>query len=351
VENGKPIQGTWTEAFKKVDLLSVRKPYPVPLPRGIKALMVKEWESFIIHDDRYFLQIRLCNMKYYRFALVIIYDCETNERLEFLKVIPGGGWRMPLSLDNASVDSRSYGFFVRIHSWLDIKSVLLELNIESTRKRPAFTAHFTFDLTEEKTTPMAVSLLFSEQRNMYVYKALASVKGDMVSGGQHIHFSPEKTSGLFCDFKGYYPRRTYSKWCSALGFDSENRRFGFALGENQTREPYSNNENALWIDGKLTPLPPVKITQDVKDEKDWIIQDMEGMVDLVFTSKEPERRSMRKSIFSGSASGFFGSASGLLGYNYENLLGCFNGLLVDADGKELPIRNAWGTGEKLFLRI
>jgi hypothetical protein len=228
---------------------------------------------------------------------------------------------------------------------------LLELNIESTRKRPAFTAHFTFDLTEEKTTPMAVSLLFSEQRNMYAYKALTAVKGDVVSGGQYIHFRADKTSGLFCDFKGYYPRRACSTWCSALGFDSENRRFGFALGENQTREPYSNNENALWIDGKLTPLPPVKITQDVKDEKDWIIQDMEGMVDLVFTSKEPERRSMRKSIFSGSASGFFGSASRLLGYNYENPLGCFNGLLVDADGKELPIRNAWGTGEKLFLRI
>jgi hypothetical protein len=51
-------------------------------------------------------------MKYNRFALVIMYNCETNERLEFLKVIPGGGWRMPLSLDNAAVDSRSNGFFL-----------------------------------------------------------------------------------------------------------------------------------------------------------------------------------------------------------------------------------------------
>jgi hypothetical protein len=336
VENGTPLYGTWTEAFKKVDLLSIHKPYPIPLPRGIKALTIKEWESFIIHDDRYLLQIRFCNMKYTRFAIVIMYDCETNERLEFLKIIPGGGWRMPLSLDNASVDSRFSGFFLRIHFWLDIKSVILELDIKSTRKRPAFTAHITFDLAEGKPTPMAVSLLFSERRNMCAYKMITAVKGDIVSGGQHINFSPDKTSGLFCDFKGYYPRRTYSTWCSALGFDSENRRFGFAFGENKTKEPYRNNENALWIDGKLTPMPPVKITKNIKDEKDWIIQDMEGMVDLVFNPKVPER-SIRKSVFSA--------------FDYENPLGCFNGFLVDADGKELPVRNAWGIGEKTFLRI
>jgi len=67
------------------------------------------------------------------------------------------------------------------------------------------------------------------------------------------------------------------------------------------------------------------------------------MVDLVFNPKEPEM-SIRKPVFSGYL-------SVLLGHNYENSLGCFNGLLVDAGGKELPVRNAWGIGEKLFLRI
>ena len=343
VENGTPLQGTWTQAFNEVDLLSVRKPYPIPLPRGIKTLRVKEWESFIIHDDRYLLQIKFCNMKYNHIALVIMYDCETKERLAFLKIIPGGSRQLPKSLNNSSVESRSSGFFIRIHSWLDIKSILLEIKIEGNRKRPALTAHIALDLAEEKTTPMTVSLLFSERRNMYAYKVLTTVEGDIVSGEQYIHFSPERTSGLFCDYKGYYPRRAYSTWCSALGFDSKNRRFGFSFGENQTRESFRNNENALWIEGKLTPLPPVKITRNVKDEKDWIIQDMEGMVDLVFTPKEPEK-GIRKSVSS--------VRSGLLfGYDYVNPLGCFNGLLVDADGKELPVRNTWGIGEKLFLRI
>jgi len=302
----------------------------------MKDFRIKEWESFIIQDDRFYLQARLSNFKYYRSALVIMYDRETKERLEFKKIIPGGGWRLPRRLNNSSVDSRSWGFFFRIHSWLDADSIKLELNIESSRFRPAFAAHAAFDLEAGKAEPMAVSLLFSERRNMYAYKALAAVSADVVSGGHRIHLDPAKTSGLFCDYKGFFPCRSYYSWCSALGFDGQNRRFGFALGENQARESYANNENALWIDGKLTLLPPVKITQCGGPESDWIIQDMEGMVDLVFTPRESKRNSEQ----------YISSAS-----DYENPQGYFNGLLVGSEGEELPVRNVWGTGEKLYLRV
>jgi hypothetical protein len=336
VEKGLPLQGTWMRAFKEVDLLKINRPYPFPLPGGIKNLRIKEWESFYIQDDRYCLHARFNNMKYYRSALVTMYDRETKERLEFRKVIPGGAWRLPRNLHNDAVDSHSYGFFFRIHTWLDAETINLELNIKRKRKDPAFTAHATFDFAGGKTIPMAVSLLFSDNRNMYAYKALTAVSGDVVSGGKHIHFDPAKTSGLFCDFKGYYPYRMRSSWSTGMGFDSRNRRFGFALGENQARESYKNNENALWIDGKLTPLPPVRITQSGGSESDWIIQDMEGMVDLVFTPKEM-KRTTEKFIFSAS--------------DFETPMGHFNGLLVSSEGEELPVKNVWGTSEKLYLRV
>ena len=319
-----------------MDLESVHKPYPFPMPGGVKSLRIKEWESFIIQDDRFYLQARLSNLKYFRTALVIAYDRETKDLVEFKKIIPGGGWRLPHGLYNASVDSRSRGFFFRIHSWLDAKSIKLELDIKKTRFRPAFTAHATFDFTAGKNTPMAVSLLFSERRSMYAYKAMTAVEGDVVSGGRHKRFHAAKTSGLFYDFKGYYPYRMRSSCCSGMAFDEKNRRFGFSLGENQAREPYKNNENALWIDGKLTPLPPVRITRSGGPDSEWIIQDLEGMVDLVFTPQE-FRRNVGNYIFSA--------------LDNEYGLGHFNGLVVSAEGEELPVRNAWGTGEKLYLRV
>ncbi|MCL2007068.1 MAG: DUF2804 domain-containing protein [Treponema sp.] len=337
VENGMPLQGTWTRAFEEVDLLDIHRPYPVPMPRGIRDFRIKEWETFIIQDDRFFLQARLCNLKFFRDAHVFMYDRETNERIEFRKLIPGGGWRLPRGLHNASVDSRSYGFFFRIHSWLDTESIVLELNIKRTRRRPALTAHAKFDLSlgaAGKALPMAVNLLFSERRSMYAYKVMTAVSGDLISGGKHFHLHPAKTSGLFSDFKGFYPYRMRSTWCAGLGFDEKNRRFGFALGENQAKEAFKNNENALWIDGKLTLLPPVKITRG--PEEDWIIQDMEGMVDLVFTPGEPSRNIENFLFFSS---------------DNERAPGYFNGHFLSSEGEELTMRNVWGTCEKLYLRV
>ena len=80
----------------------------------------------------------------------------------------------------------------------------------------------------------------------------------------------------------------------------------------------------------------MKITQSGGPKSDWIIQDMEGMVDLVFTPKEPGHTTMN----------FIVTTS-----DYDNPLGCFNGRLVSAEGEELPVHNVWGTVEKLFLRV
>ena len=335
IENGKPLQGTWTQAFDEVDLLDIRRPYSYPLPPWILDSRIKEWESFFIQNDRFLLIALLCNMKIFRYASVILYDREKKDQLWFRKTIPGSGWRLPRSLKNTSVDSRSWGFFFRIHNWLDANTIKLDLDIEATAKRPSFTAHAEFCL-EEHTTALAVNLLFSEHRNMYVYKTIAPVRGDMVFGGRHLSLDPARTTGIFCDYKGYYPYPMLNQWGTALGFDASNRRIGFSLAENQAKEPFKNNENAFWVDGQLTHLPPVKITRSTGSESEWVIQDMEGMVDLVFIPKEAIRYKLN----------FFLPRS-----YYESPLGLYNGMMVNSAGEQISLRNVWGMGEKLYLRV
>jgi hypothetical protein len=347
VENGVPLQGTWDRAFEEVNLLDIQKPYPLPLPGWIRDNRVKEWESFTIQGGRFLLFAMLCNLKIYRTAMVFVYDRESGELLKYRKVIPGGGWKLPKGLNNASVDSRSWGFFFRVHSWLETGTIRLDLDIEATRKRPSFTAHAAFMLEpaaetagplsgEGKTTPLAVSLLFSNRRSMYAYKVMSPVRGDMVFGGRHIALDPAKTSGFFWDYKGYYPYGTDNYRCTAAGFDSGGRRFGFSIGENHAREPFKNNENALWVDGCLTPLPPVNITRPGGIDSEWVIQDLEGMVDLVFTPKEQLRYGLNL-VFVGS--------------ECDSPMGYYNGVLVDARGVEIPVKNLWGIGQKLYLRV
>jgi hypothetical protein len=334
IEEGLPLQGTWTRAFDDVNLLDIKRPFKYPAPRWARDFRIKEWEYFIIQNDQYYLEVMFCNIKFCRMAQVFLWDNKSREKLIFRKVMPFGGWYFPHNLYNSSIDSRSYGFFFRVHNWLYADLIKLDLDIEAAGKRPSFTAHAEFDLAP--VVPMAVSLNFAGRRSMYAFKAVAAVRGDMVFGGKHIFLDPARTSGLFIDCKGFYPYRTHNLWCNCMGFDSEGRRYGFSLYENQTRETHKNNENALWLNGELSPLPPVRITMAKGIASDWIIQDVEGMVDLVFSPQEQNRYGLNLLVTR---------------QELEHPLGFYNGMLVSSRGEQIQVRNLWGSGERLYLRI
>jgi hypothetical protein len=297
---------------------------------------IKEWGSFTVQNDSFFLYAVLSNIKYCRLALVFLYDKVSGELVRFSKFLPFTGWHLPGTLANASVESRSYGFFFRIHGWLDAHVIRVDIDIKASKKRPALTVHLTYDMAKKTVTPLVVNLPFSPRCCLYAHKAVSPVRGDVVFGGRYVTLDPARTTGMFQNFKGFYPYRMSSVWCSGIGHDSEKRRIGFSLTENQTRETFKNNENALWVDGKLTPLPPVRITMPQGPESDWVIQDLEGMVDMTFTPEKNIKMAANLIIVRAS---------------YDTPLGYFNGMLLNSKGEQISIRNIWGMGEKLFIRV
>jgi len=336
VKDGTPVIGTWNKAFEKVDLQEIRKPYRFFIPRWARDWRIKEWQSFSAYNDSYALEALFCNVKLYRMAQIILYDKVNEQKFIFRKTLPGTGEHLPVSLANSSVDSHSSRFFFRIHSWLDADTVRLDINIEATRKRAPLTVHLAYNVSNQDVTPIAVSLGFTKRRTMYAYKALAPVRGDMVFDGKHITLKQETCSGFFCDYKGYFPYRMHTSICSAVGTNNDDRRFGFHIAENQARETNTNNENALWVNGKITLLPPVRITMPGGPDAKWIIQDVEGMVDLTFTPKQMSKCSA-KLIF--TRADFFAP------------MGYYNGVLLTSDGEKIQIKNLFGIGEKLYLRV
>jgi len=71
-------------------------------------------------------------------------------------------------------------------------------------------------------------------------------------------------------------------------------------------------------------------------ESDWVIQDLEGMVDLVFTPVKNNR--FNPNIFA-ARTDFFSS------------VGYYNGTLVNEKEERIQVKNLWGNGEKLYLRV
>jgi len=335
IEDGNPLIGTWDRAFEKVDLLEIRKPYRYPLPRWARDYRIKEWQCYSIQDEHFLLEAIFCNLKLYRIAQVLLYDKQKKEKFIFRKIRPGSR-HLSASLANASLDSHSSGFYFRIHSWLDADTVKLDINIEATRRRPSLTVHLAYNISSQDVTPMAVSLGITERRTMYAYKALSPVQGDIVFEGKRFSLNYETCSGVFSDYKGFFPYSMHTTICKAMGFVEENRRFGFHIAENQTRNTNRNNENALWIDGKLTPLPPVLITMPNGPDADWVIQDVEGMVDLTFTPNVQNKNGMNLFITK---------------VEFNAPLGFFNGMLVNSEGEQIQVKNLFGMGEKLILRV
>ena len=337
VEKGNAVQGTWDKAFKEVDLLGIRRPFNWPLPRWLRALRIKEWESFCIQDDRVFIDIIIGNFKLCCFAQVLVYVKDKGEKYIYRKLLPGNkAWQMSQGLGNTSVSGRLQQFLFYIHNWLDGDTIKLAINVDESQRRAWLGTNLEFNMGKSNAAPMAVSFGFSEKRGMYAYKAMSSVQGVVVLGPRPISLDPNRAIGIFCDYKGYFPYLMKETFCCAMGYTKEGQKYGFHIGENQIRENYRNNENVLWIDGKMCPLPPVRITMSKGADAEWIIQDIEGMVDLEFTPKEPNNY----------------SASFLLaGAELNSPLGYYNGMLLDSEGSKIIVRNLYGIGHNLYLRL
>jgi hypothetical protein len=333
--NGVPVAGTWDKAFEHVDLLTIEKPYSVALHSAVREARIKEWESWAVENDEMMLLGRIANYKFFRAAKLCFYDKKLNTLCRYSKYVPFGAWKLPESLSNAALESRSFGFLLRVHPWLAANQLKIDIDIAATRKRQAFTAHLAFNMNEKKAAHMACGMLFSERRPMYAFKTVTPVRGDVVFGDRHYSIEPERSSGLFHDYKGFFPYRMAQQTVAGLGFVS-GRRLGFSVGENAARDVYKVNESALWLDGGITYLPPIRITMPDGPDNDWVIQDMEGMVDLVFSPAFPAAESFNALVAAGS-------------YTYP--IGKFTGMLMDKTGEKLPVKDIWGAGESLYMRI
>jgi hypothetical protein len=332
VENGKPLQGTWTSAFDEVNLLAIDRPYLIPLPEWALDLRLKEWQTFTAQNDEIRLEAVVANLKFFCFAEILFWNKRGKEKMHVMKSFPFSAWKMPNNLNDSVIEQTGADFSFRIHDYMTSKHIILDISIDSAIERPVFTAHLEFGI--QQTTPIAVNLLIAENRSMYFFKGFSGVEGSIIWGDVTMNLHTESTNGFFQDCKGFIPYRSRYYNCRGSAIDAKGRRFGFSLGEHITKKLNTNNENALWIDGTLTPLPPVRITEAEPGEA--VIQDLEGMVDLSF--KQIEDSGMMFDLF-------------FIGMEHKNPIGLFNGMLMSHSGEKLPIRNVLGTVEHFIFKL
>lgn len=166
---------------------------------------------------------------------------------------------------------------------------------------------------------------------MYSHKAFVQMDGFMMLDNKKEVFNKPDSFFVVDDHKGYYPYKMEWDWIST-GFHQEGKLIGINLTVNQAIQPEKYNENRIWIDGKITPLPLVKFT---RTENVWIIESECKKVQLLFYTLYPKNVKINLGIFGGS--------------DYQGPFGRVTGVIKLAD-KRIEINQEFAFAEKQYIR-
>lgn len=335
VREGRFEFGRFNAPFPRANMLDVERPYHYPVPRFLKDLRLKEWQAFQFGDSRWFLFTALYNAKLFSFATFQAYDRETKARYGFKRILPGGDFRFHDRLARSRVAYRGPRSLIDYDFSLDEGKIRIDIEHAYRKRAARFSGSFAFALGPRLTAPSAVCLPLGMNRAMYSTKVLMPFSGEFRSEEGDYRFDSPAAMGILDDHKGFYPWRLRYDWVTGFGLDAKGRRAGFNLTDNQVKDQERYNENCLWIGSKVWPLPPVRVTRPQGPQGDWIIQDTEGMVDLVF---HPEvENDIRFNL-------------GLVESDYHGPFGSFRGLLKNGDGDKIEAERLYGAGEQKYLR-
>lgn len=328
IQHGKPIQGTWTRPFERVNLAGPR---------------IKEWQSFIIQNENIFFEAIIANLKFIRFIEVTFFDKQKLNSgnpgafKHYFDYFPFAFWEIPDSLFNSTMEYKTLGYSINVHNYLEENIFEFLFEVDQLDELGEFNAHIYIDV--EKHLPFVTNLLYSEDHCAASYKATGIASGSIKANQDEdeINLLPENTIALVRDCKGYYPYITKMRYANGFGFEKSGRMIAFSLGENTAKSANKDNENVLWVGNSLTPLPPVHITCEEGFEKIWVIEDVEGMIDLTFTPKKQINKKKFDVIVSKA--------------EFVNPIGVFNGMIMSKTGEKITLRSLPGCAESLYIRM
>ena len=334
---GKPAYGSYTGFFGDLDICGMKRPFGgIPFPVFLTNVRVMETLRFIYCDENDIGEIEIFNARYFAFMETTIWNRKTGHRLAYRRLIPPGLVRVPGSFDSGVTACRTRKRYVRIHARVPKNSILADFDFLGSNSRPPCEGSLEMDLSRPDSAKASFLVPYEVKRRCLAScQATAPLHGWLSTRFDDHRISLDAGVGFYDARKAYYSLRTKISALVGLG-RIDGRIVSFQLGNSVSYDDNRYNDNVLFDGGTIVPLPPVKITRPKGVSGDWMIQDTESMVDLVFTPLSDSSRYL---------SAFF------LRTDYHTVYGIFNGVLLTGDGKKIVLKDYPGIGKKVRLRI
>jgi hypothetical protein len=265
----------------------------------------------------------------------VVIDRQKNKKYIFERFVPFWKTRVARSLMNTVTCAHGKDFSFYIHNNLKNDRIFFNFWSLGRKGNPDVACRIEAIHDKGSCTPIVICQPFDENRALYSHKALMPMSGQLFVNSFVFEFDKAESFMILDDHKGYYPFEMQYDWVTAAGYDTKSRLIGFNLTDNQIKDHHKYNENCLWIDGDMQPLPPIKVERPNGVMGDWIIQDDFNRVNLKFTPKFDGRIGINLIVFK---------------TRYRAPYGLFSGYILDKDNNKVAFDNFFGMGEKKYIK-
>ena len=308
--------------------------------KDIKAgkLRIKEWDYYLIYNDRYGVALTLDDNGYMSMLSASILDFEqgTERTVSPIGAFPMGKTNLPPTsvsgVSDLTIGTSRFTFTVQD----GVRHLVCRL--DNFRDGKPFEADIT--LTEEPKDSMVIATPFPEKPTAFYYnqKIIAMrASGTVKVGDWSYTFDPAESFGLLDWGRGVWTYENTWYWGAGQGV-ADGHVVGFNIGYG-FGDVSAASENMIFVDGKAHKLDRLTFnipkTADGRDDflKPWTFTSSDGRFEMDFTPIL-DRASC--------------TDIKLICSDQHQVFGRFTGKLVLDDGSEIHLKDFLGFAEKVY---
>lgn len=331
VHNGQIEFGFFSTPIQNVNLIDAKIAGPLPVPKVLKNLRLKEFQAFQGGDENYFYHVALFNAKLMGFVQIRILDIKNKEHYLYEKKVSPLQFNIPNNILNSTNSYQSKGISIHVENKLTEEYIKITFKAKGKKGQPDIEGEIIGDF--KNSDHMIVSVPFGKNTGMYAHKSIIPMTGSIQLGKQKHQFQKEQSFFMCDDHKGFYPYIMKWDWLTAA-FVKEGKVYGLNLTKNQSIDNERHNENGIWIAGKLHRLPGIRF---YRNDKTWQIKDKNDRIQLTF---QPMYSNVVKINL------------GPLGKSdYEGPLGTVSGSIKLDNGELINFEEVTAFAEKQYIRM
>ncbi|MCR5614055.1 DUF2804 domain-containing protein [Treponema sp.] len=343
ISHQKPVFGTFNSLPDKLDIAGVRAPFlGIPLPPIFSRLRIRGRLIYYFSFEDYIGSIDIFDNKIVNMAEISLWNKKNNVKYVYRIFLGLRIHLIPKKLAKAVCVSTARTRYIRIGWDHNQDRLSIKLKVKGDSLRPfvelSFLGRFSNEASGEVLSVKPAPTMRRCSATWYAFTPISGRMNFILKSGDLLEsFQNKNGFGFLFENRSYYKFITSGENITACG-EIDGKKIGFRLSMTSldSVDTDSYNDNILFADGKTTTMPPVNITHPFGLAQNWIIQDIESMVDLTFTPKNLISRTIDIVAIKSS---------------YNTIFGTLEGTLLDADGNKIILKDFPAIAKRSKLRL